>query len=605
MTLAPGQRLSSYQVLAPLGAGAMGEVYRARDTRLEREVAIKVLPADLAADPERLARFEREARALASLNHPNVAAIYGVDRVDGVSFLVLELVPGEDLARRLERAALPIGEALDVGRQIAEGLEAAHEAGVVHRDLKPANLALTPDGVVKILDLGLAKSMRAAGAEEGSASAATRTHAATVEGQILGSPSYMSPEQARGLRVDKRTDVWAFGCVLYECLSGEKAFGGASFADLVRAILDRDPDWSRLPAGVPPSVRRLLTRCLEKNDRERLRDVGEARVILGRAQRPDAAGDPDAAPPEPAGTAPVARSLTLKTEVVRSLESPSPRMVGDAMTYLDNERDSDVLVVLLHGLGLDERMFDDVLTRLPYRAVAPSLYGFGPAASNRLPLSMSDHDRLLAVLIREIERGIRHTRVILAGFSAGADQALSLLSSPSGTGLSFDGLLLMSPSARLGMAPLSQAYAELPEPGQILGLLKGIGAAIESLPKWLRMHDYFVQAFGKFGRQPDALRHYARQLIEPLARDPDLFFAWFRAALAKTHHLRCVFAAEERDDVEWILGRHLEADLLGPDYREEMIEIAAAPHLLLADHSVICPYIDEVVSLVTRDRAPR
>ena len=157
MTLAPGQLLSSFQVLGPLGAGAMGEVYRARDTRLDREVAIKVLPEDLAADPERLARFEREARALASLNHPNVAAIYGVDRVDGVSFLVLELVPGEDLARRLEQGALPIGEALDVGRQIAEGLEAAHEAGVVHRDLKPANLALTPDGVVKILDLGLAK----------------------------------------------------------------------------------------------------------------------------------------------------------------------------------------------------------------------------------------------------------------------------------------------------------------------------------------------------------------------------------------------------------------------------------------------------------------
>ncbi|MDH3687454.1 MAG: serine/threonine protein kinase, partial [Myxococcales bacterium] len=298
MPLAAGQSLSFYQILGPLGAGGMGEVYRGMDTRLEREVAIKVLPDEFTDDEERLRRFEREAKTLASLNHPNVAGIHGIDQEEDTCFLAMELVPGEDLEERLKRGALPLDEAIDVCRQISEGLEAAHEAGVVHRDLKPANVRITPEGVVKILDFGLAKPMGPNAQKSGTTSAQPDSVLMTSEGMILGTPTYMSPEQARGKPVDKRTDIWAFGCVLHECLTGKRAFEGEGFGELMAAILEHEVDLDALPAATPPHVRRLIARCLIKDPRERLRDIGEARLELsGKSSetavvspRPDASG---------------------------------------------------------------------------------------------------------------------------------------------------------------------------------------------------------------------------------------------------------------------------------------------------------------------------
>ena len=254
MMMTAGTRLGPYEILAPIGAGGMGEVYRARDTRLERDVAIKCLPDAVAADPDRLARFRREARTLAALNHPHIAAVYELEEADGVHALVMELVPGETLADLLLRGAPAVREALGLARQIAEGLEAAHESGVIHRDLKPANLQITPSGAVKILDFGLAKALAPEGASAtaDAMNSPTLTARATEMGLIIGTAAYMSPEQARGLPVDARTDVWAFGCVLYEMLAGRPAFAGDHASDILAAVLRTEPDWSALPPETPP-----------------------------------------------------------------------------------------------------------------------------------------------------------------------------------------------------------------------------------------------------------------------------------------------------------------------------------------------------------------
>jgi serine/threonine protein kinase len=277
-----GRQIATYQIVALLGAGGMGEVYEARDTKLGRNVAIKVLPSAFVNNPERLARFQREARMLAALNHPHIATIYGLEQSGGVHYLVMELVPGQTLAERIGKGALPIEETLKIAGQIAEALEAAHEKGVIHRDLKPANVKVTPEGRVKVLDFGLAKAFADDGAQD-----VSQAPTLSEEGRILGTPAYMSPEQARGLPVDKRTDIWAFGCVLYETLTGFTPFTGQTLSDILAAILKQEPDWTALPQATPPKIRDLLRRCLQKDAQRRLRDIGDASIELNEISASD------------------------------------------------------------------------------------------------------------------------------------------------------------------------------------------------------------------------------------------------------------------------------------------------------------------------------
>jgi eukaryotic-like serine/threonine-protein kinase len=284
MPLGPRARLGPYEIQSAIGAGGMGEVYRARDTRLDRDVAIKVLPEVFASDPERLARFEREAKTLAALNHPNIAQIYGVEESDGKSALVIELVEGETLADLIARGPIPLEHALPIARQIAEAVEAAHEQGIIHRDLKPANVKVRFDGAVKVLDFGLAKAMDPIHASPHVSLPATiTTPAATLHGVILGTAAYMAPEQARGKAVDKRADIWAFGCVLYEMLTGRRAFHGEDIAETIGAVIHKEPAWDALPADTPPHLRHLLQRCFQKDPRQRMRDIGDVRIELQSA----------------------------------------------------------------------------------------------------------------------------------------------------------------------------------------------------------------------------------------------------------------------------------------------------------------------------------
>ncbi len=280
MPLTTGTRLGIYEILSPLGAGGMGEVYRARDTKLGREVALKVLPEAFSKDAERMARFEREAQVLASVSHPNLAAIYGVEESTPTRALVMELVDGPTLADRIIQGPLHLDEALPVAQQIAEALEYAHEKGIVHRDLKPANAKVTGDGKVKLLDFGLAKALATEAAGTNRVNSPTISVAATQAGVILGTAAYMAPEQAKGKPVDRRADIWAFGCVLFEMLTGHQVFTGETVTDVLAAVVRAEPEWQALPASTPPSIQKLLRRCLEKDPRRRLQAIGEARIII-------------------------------------------------------------------------------------------------------------------------------------------------------------------------------------------------------------------------------------------------------------------------------------------------------------------------------------
>jgi serine/threonine protein kinase/Tol biopolymer transport system component len=288
MAIEAGQQLLHYRLVEKIGEGGMGVVWKATDTTLDREVAIKILPGAFADDAERIARFEREAKLLASLNHPNLATVFGVHESDGTRFLAMELIPGEDLAQRLTRGRLPVEQTLDIARQVAEALEAAHERDVIHRDLKPANIKVSAAGGVRILDFGLAKALApqasAPSSPESVAESPTLTADMTRAGVLLGTAAYMSPEQARGKPVDKRADIWAFGVVVFEMLSGHRAFGGKTATDVLARVIEREPDWESMPADTPGSVRKLLRRCLTKDPRDRLRDIGDARLEILEAR---------------------------------------------------------------------------------------------------------------------------------------------------------------------------------------------------------------------------------------------------------------------------------------------------------------------------------
>jgi serine/threonine-protein kinase len=332
MSIESGKTLLNFRLAGKIGEGGMGVVWKATDTTLNRSVAVKILPDLFADDPDRLSRFEREARLLAALNHPHIAAIYGLHHAEGAHFLSMELVAGETLDARLKAGALPVDETIRLALQIAEGLEAAHEAGIVHRDLKPANIQVTDDGQVKILDFGLAKALSGEGGatDPTSSLSPTMTSGGTRAGVILGTAAYMSPEQAKGKPIDRRTDIWAFGCVVFETLTGTRLFDGETISEMIAAVLKTDPDWKVLPPATPPALKRLLRRCLEKDPRHRLRDIGDARVILEEIM----SGRADERPAEVAGAAaPAAKGASAALLAVTALAAAA--VTAGAFLFLE------------------------------------------------------------------------------------------------------------------------------------------------------------------------------------------------------------------------------------------------------------------------------
>ena len=596
MPLPAGSRLGPHEIVSELGAGGMGEVYRARDTRLGRDVAIKVLPQHLTASDGARARFEREARLVSGLSHPNIGALYDIGREGSTDYLVMELVEGESLADRIRRGPLPTADVLRIGAQIAEALESAHRSGVVHRDLKPSNVMLSRSGA-KLMDFGLARAggpMRA-----GSSSGHALTHAATVagalttEGSLIGTFQYMAPEQLEGQDADARSDLWALGCVLYEMATGRRAFDGPSQASLISAIMKEDPrPMGEIATMTPANLDLAVRACLAKDPDQRWQSAHDLALAL-RWKLAEAAGGPRVTT-----GVPIERQLVLTTTHVRQLAAKNPRLVGYRLAYMDNQVPSDRLVVLLHGVGADDGRFETVTRTSRYRVVALTLAGFGRAEAYRPILSIDDHSRVLRILLRELVAECRPRHTVLVGHSAGSDQFLRMVHDvdAGGAGVDVAGIVALAPNVSLETCFATRVYANMDasNPAGTLETLKALAADVQSLESWLVIQSYLSQSLIRLGVNLETLKRYAREIMEPFQKPGDPLADWYRAARKRVPVVRLVFGAEESPSAEALLARHLDDNILGDDFDSDSFVIEPVHHLTLLEPERIQRHIAAV-----------
>ncbi|HEY6571753.1 MAG TPA: protein kinase, partial [Candidatus Eisenbacteria bacterium] len=555
MPLSPGSKLGPYEILSPLGAGGMGEVYRSRDSRLGRDVALKIIPRESSHDSERIRRFEQEARAAGTLSHPNVCAVYDLGTHEGSPFVVMELLEGETFRQILQGGLVPLRKAIGYVAQAAEGLAAAHAKGIVHRDLKPENLFVTKAGRVKVLDFGLAKLTGAEGSAPtpGPMELTTPPRTMTSPGAILGTTAYLSPEQIRGDSVDARTDVFSLGIVLHEMLTGRRPFDGRTSADVMSAILNQDaPALATLRPDAPPQLSWLVRRCLAKDPDRRVQTSLDVRNELEELLRDLDLGIAADAPADRRTAEPAERKFVLTAAHVRTLSGRNPRLIGHPLHYIDNSVDSETLVVFLHGVGGDHRRFEASVRSLPYRAVSVSLAGFAPNDTYRPSLSFDDHSQLVRILLEELVRECRPTHTILVGFSAGADQFLRMLDSEAGLGVDVAGLVALGTNVSMETCFVSRLYATMDtgNPDEVVEALKSLGEGVHSLPAWLTLQAYISQTFMKFGSDLEPLRRYSAELIAPFEEGGDPLPGWYRAATARIPSVRFVFSNTEAPPAE-------------------------------------------------------
>ena len=604
MPLPTGTLLGPYQVVAPLGAGGMGEVYRAHDTRLGRDVALKVIPADLARDPERIRRFEQEARAAGALSHPNVCTIYDIGEHQGSPFVVMELLEGMSLRECLATGALPVRKAIEYVAQAARGLAAAHDKGIVHRDLKPENLFVTADQRVKVLDFGLAKLTRPEPASP--ASDAATSIAPTATGTILGTVGYMAPEQVDGRPADARSDVFALGAILHELLTGQRAFRGATPVETLYAIVHEEPaPVAALRPEAPAPLSRIVRLCLAKDPERRTQTSKDLRNQLEDLQRElesDLSGESRL---EPGREQPAERRFVLTAAHVRQLSERNPRLIGQSCYYLDNRIESDTLVILLHGVGGDYRRFEPALRRLPHRAMSLSMVGFAVHDSDRPVLAFDDHSQLLRILLRELARECRPKRTVLVAHSAGADHFLRMIATDEGLGIDVAALVALGPNVSIETCFVSKLYAQL-DPGDsdaILGTLKSLGQNTRPLSVWLAVQAYIANTFMKFGADLDTLKRYSADIIAPFEGQGDPLAGWYRAATSAIPCVRFVFSNEEAGPARALLARHLEHNVLGDAFVESSFVIEPVHHVALLEPELVGRHVEGVLEQLREQEA--
>jgi len=603
MPLAPGSRLGPYEILSPLGAGGMGEVYRSRDSRLGRDVALKVIPRESSRDSERVRRFEQEARAAGTLSHPNVCAIYDVGTHEGSPFVVMELLEGASLRAIMETGAVPLRKALGYVAQAAEGLAAAHEKGIIHRDLKPENLFLTKDARVKVLDFGLAKLT---GTDVSTPAGETSPPGTmTSPGVVLGTIAYMAPEQIRGLAVDARADVFALGVILFEMFTGRRPFEGRTSADIMSAILNQEAaPLATLRPDAPPQLAWLVRRCLAKDPTRRVQTSRDVRNELEDLLRELEHGASPESAAERKAAEPVERQFVLTAAHVRQLSVRNPRLIGYSLTYLDNLMESDTLIVFLHGVGGDHRRFEPSVRSLPYRAISASLAGFAPGDTYRPALALEDHSRLMRILLAKLVRECRPARTILVGYSAGADQFLRMIDSGEGVGVDVAGLVALGTNVSLETCFVSKLYAQMDagNPEKILEALKSLGNDTHSLSAWLVLQTYVSQTFLKFGSDLEPLRRYSAELIAPFEEGASPLPGWYRAATERIPSVRFVFSDAEAGPAEAVLARHLEQNVLGDRFTESSYVTEPVSHAQLCEPVLANRYVESVVAELTSGR---
>jgi serine/threonine protein kinase len=606
--MTPPAKIGAYSVDCEIGRGGMGVVYKATDSRLNRLVAIKGLPEHYANNPELMARFEREAKTLAALNHPNVAGIHGIEEHEGSKYLVLEYIDGETLADRIAHGPLGVDETLDICSQIAAGLEAAHDAGFIHRDLKPANAKINSSGAVKVLDFGLVRIdptvKHSSSTTEEPTLALSDT--GTKSGTILGTVRYMSPEQARGETADCRADLWAFGVVMYECLTGVNPFARESPAESLAAILGEEPDLTALPEMTPSEVVALVGRCLRKDVRRRQRSAGDCQLILEDARESTSYEGPAAAPVSSIAD----RRFRISDELCRTLDRSGfdALLPGWEMRFADNNRDSDVLIVWIPSIGGDHTTsaWRELITLSPYRMVIVCPVGMEPEVTNRPVVSMENQFALIRALTASLQESLRPRKTVLSGFSCGSIMALQCAAGD-GTDDSVDGVLAIDPDMQESDCFITRLFAGL-DSSSSANVMKGlhtISGSCSTMHEWLVLHQHMIECVDKVKDDFSPLVRQGKDLSVPYdgvhtGKDSP-FVGFLREAIEHVPTVRCLFhdSAENRRIIGEIRMMHLDNQCLGSKFTDDSLTfIPVSDHIGMITTERLLEYLDLIADAV-------